>query len=229
MKAIGIIVSLFTGAAIGAGVTYFLEERKYKKILECNDSIIDGLEAARQKFIEERKESEVPFEVDDNGDDSEDVHYDLKEIKEKLKNGKARVTDYTNMYSASDMVDNKNDDEEDDPEDEEAEAEEEEEERTAANIFNELQKSTRAPKIVKSEEVDEHHEGWDIDSLFLYSNGILTDEDDNIIDGEEKDKLVGDCLTKYDFIHSNERMIYIKNFKLNTFYEVTKFDKPFDE
>ncbi len=238
------IISLFTGAAIGAGITYFLEERKYRKILDNKNKSNDSIEAERQKFIEERakkaiddvaKVTNLPFEMDQDGKilgikedkNEDDVEYSLEEIKAKLRKGKQKVTDYTKLYSASDLVDAKNDD--DSEEDEEEKDEENEIERTSSNIFNELQKSTRAPKIVKSEEVDEEHEGWDVNSLFLYSNGVLTDEDDHVIDGEEKDIMVGDCLTKYDFLNSDERMIYIKCFKFNTFYEVTKFDKPFED
>lgn len=239
------VISAVLGAAVGGGVMYFLEERKYRKILDNKNKSNDSIEVERQKFIEERakkfvddatKVTNLPFEMDQDGkilgikeDKKEDdeVEYSLEEIKAKLRKGKQKVTDYTKLYSASDLVDAKNDD--DSEKDEEEEDEENEIERTSSNIFNELQKSTRAPKIVKSEEVDEEHEGWDVNSLFLYSNGVLTDEDDHVIDGEEKDIMVGDCLTKYDFLNSDERMIYIKCFKFNTFYEVTKFDKPFED
>ena len=233
------IISAVLGAAVGGGVIYFLEERKYKKILNNENKSNDSIEAERQKFIAERakktlddvaKTIDIPFNVDDKIADikeDDDVDYSLEEIKAKLRKGKQKVTDYTKLYSASDLVDAKNDG--DSEEDEEEKDEENEIERTSSNIFNELQKSTRAPKIVKSEEVDEEHEGWDVNSLFLYSNGVLTDEDDHVIDGEEKDIMVGDCLTKYDFLNSDERMIYIKCFRFNTFYEVTKFDKPFED
>lgn len=235
----GIIGSLLAGVAVGGGVMYILEERKYKKILNANGEDNDEAEATRQKFIEERakkaldevkKITDVPFEVNENKEN--DVEYNLAEIKEKLRNGKAKVTDYTNMYSASDLVDAKNDEEDDTTDDEENVEEEDEiqeQEKTAANIFESLKKSTRAPRIVKEEQVDEAHEGWDVSSLFLYSNGVVTDEEDNVIDGEELDKMVGECLTKYDFINSKEKTIYIKCYAMETFYEITKFDKPFDD
>lgn len=231
----GIVGSLLVGATIGGGIMYILEERKYKKILNTDGK--DEIESARQKFIKERAEkaieqvkmiTDVPFDIDKK---EEDVEYDLAEIKEKLRNGKAKVTDYTKMYSASDLVDAKNDEEDttEDEEDVEEEDEIQEQERSAANIFESLKKSTRAPRIVKEEQVDEAHEGWDVSSLFLYSNGVVTDEEDHVIDGEELDKMVGECLTKYDFINSNEKTIYIKCYAMETFYEITKFDKPFDE
>ena len=155
----------------------------------------------------------------------------MSEIKEKLKKNKQVTTDYAKMYSAGELVDTKAELGEPDPEDvADGEDEEEKEERTASNIFNEIKKNYgRAPRIVKEEDVDETAEGWDVSSLFLYSNGVVTDEDDNVIDGEALDDMVGDCLTKYDFIHSDEKLIYVQCFKLNTFYEINKFDKPFED
>ena len=140
------------------------------------------------------------------------------------------AAEYAKMYSAGELVDTKAEQGEPDPEEEaDGEDEEEKDERTASNIFKEIKKNYgRAPRIVKEEDVDDEHEGWDISSLFLYSNGVVTDEDDNVIDGEELETMVGDCLTKYDFVHSNEKIIYVQCFKLNTFYEINKFNKPFD-
>ena len=226
-------VGLVIGALTGGATMYVRQKRKYEKILEeygVNDIPEDRsleIENARKKFFEEQRNAEP----EKDAEEEEQLVYNLSEIKAKLKKNKQVTTDYAKMYSAGELVDTKAELGEPDPEDvADGEDEEEKEERTASNIFNEIKKNYgRAPRIVKEEDVDETAEGWDVSSLFLYSNGVVTDEDDNVIDGEALDNMVGDCLTKYDFINSDEKLIYIQCFKLNTFYEINKFDKPFED
>ncbi|MBP5598436.1 MAG: hypothetical protein J6Y02_23920 [Pseudobutyrivibrio sp.] len=228
-------IGFVIGAIAGGGTIYVRQKRKYEKILEeygVNDIPEDRsieIEKARKKFFEEQHKADSE-ENSNDGKEDEELVYNLSEIKAKLKKNKQVTTDYAKMYSAGELVDTKAEQGEPDPEEEaDGEDEEEKDERTASNIFKEIKKNYgRAPRIVKEEDVDDEHEGWDISSLFLYSNGVVTDEDDNVIDGEELETMVGDCLTKYDFVHSNEKIIYVQCFKLNTFYEINKFNKPFD-
>lgn len=220
----GTIVGFIFGALAGGAGVFFYQKRKYEKILaECEgtaDTIGDEISKARAAFFE-KKEDYEPVEV-------EAEVYDLADIKEKLKKNKMVTTEYAKMYSAGELVDGRAEAGEPDPE--ELADGEDEAETESFKLLDEIKKNYgRAPRIVKEEDVDREHEGWDVSSLFLYSNGIVTDEDDNVIEGEELTKMLGDSLTKYNFINSDEKLIYVQCFELNTFYEINKFDKPFEE
>lgn len=149
---------------------------------------------------------------------------DKEKIREKLSMNNEKTTAYAQMYKSEnaenirkatnifEAVEDSNNDESDD-------------EEVTVDIMD---RDKRPPKIVKESVVDDYPDGWDIEQLYLYKDGTLTDEDDAIFNESDTKMMLGDCLTKYDFIHSDEKIIYVQNFRLHTFYEITKYDKDFE-
>ena len=160
---------------------------------------------------------------------------DMDKIREKLRANNEKTTAYSKMYtSPKDLIDDQAvaDAENGEPVPGEMDiiGPEEGSEAKVTNIFEEVKKSkTRQPRIVKESEVDDSAEGWNIISLFLYNDGTVTDEEDRVFNDAEKEIMLGDSLTKYDFVNSDEKVIYVQCFAHNTFYEVNKFDKPFEK
>ena len=150
-------------------------------------------------------------------------------IREKLSMNNERTTAYATMYKSHNAENIMKATNIFDAVSESDEAESEEEEVTVEV----MDRDGREPRIVKESVVDDCPEGWDVEQLYLYRDGTLTDEDDAIFEESDKEKMFGEgpknCLTKYDFINSDEKVIYVQNFRLHTFYEITKYDKDFEQ
>lgn len=86
----------------------------------------------------------------------------------------------------------------------------------------------RPPKIISEESLGELPGYIENQTLFFYQlDNTLTDEDDQIIDDPEY--FLGDALDKYNFRENDEKMIFVRNFALDTVYEVQKVDDAFEE
>lgn len=108
------------------------------------------------------------------------------------------------------------------PEDDDEEFEDEEPDIDDANREYEHNKHKK-PKIISVEEIGNLPPGTDSRTLFLYTyDDTITDEDDEEI--EQPELLLGDCLDKYDFYDSDERVIFVMNYELSTCYEISKID-----
>lgn len=88
---------------------------------------------------------------------------------------------------------------------------------------NHQKNKDKPPKIISAETYSELPASIDQNVLYFY----IYDEvlcDDNEEEVEEPEVLIGDALTKYDFIDSNERIIFVMNYAQNTCYEIQKVD-----
>ena len=87
----------------------------------------------------------------------------------------------------------------------------------------------RKPKIISAEAAGDIPAGVDHKILRFYAY------DESLVDpdiGEEIDEpgyLVGDCLDKYDFADSDEKVIFVINYELDTIYEIEKVYASFGE
>lgn len=87
----------------------------------------------------------------------------------------------------------------------------------------------RKPHIISIRAVAELSDNIDVSELQFYT------EDEVLADGDTEEqitdvsRLVGDCLTKYDFVNSDERTIYVMNDELDTCYEIVKIDASYEE
>lgn len=87
---------------------------------------------------------------------------------------------------------------------------------------NEHQKNkNRSPKIISEETYSNLPAYIDKDVLYFYTyDEVLVSDENEII--EEPNYLIGDVLTKYNFIENDERIIFVMNYALDTCYEIQK-------
>lgn len=242
----GLIGAVFGGAAAGFA-TYGVMKRKYtgilKETVDSYEKLLNEAEAFNseddvpdefKRYIpeEEKKEEEAP-KISEK---------DKEIIKEKLRYNNAKTISYASMYNMPirDIIDEQAErdeellnmaeaPEEPDPDDEGLD---ETEGDKLTNIFEAAKASAKNPPKLITEEAfndicDNHPDTWDVGNLFLYSNDVVTTEDDRVVDKAEVDKMLGNTLDKYDFRTSNEKTIFVQNAELSTVYEICKINKPF--
>lgn len=78
----------------------------------------------------------------------------------------------------------------------------------------------REPRLIKYEDFGELPYYDKITLLYYMDDEVVTTEDDEIIPNPEE--LLGDALTKFGFNKNDERVIFVRNEKRNTDYEVDK-------
>ena len=62
---------------------------------------------------------------------------------------------------------------------------------------------------------------------FFAHDEMLTDDNEEPV--EEPERLVGDALTKYGFNESDEMIIFVMNYNLDTCYEIQKLDSSWTD
>lgn len=213
------------GTAVGgtAGVlgtmTYF--KKKYQAIADMEiEEMGNYYEKKNRELVELFEEDEF---LEDEGKDGEDKN---SEIKEKLTRNYEQTTNYANMYKKRNSTDSA-------VELFKSNMNEEEDENSMeyqARMATEDHKSNmhRKPKIISEESLGELPGYIENKVLFFYTiDEILTDEEDQIID--DPDYLLGDALDKFNFRESDETVIFVRNFALDTVYEVQKVEGEFEE
>lgn len=95
--------------------------------------------------------------------------------------------------------------------------------------FEEHQKNkNRPPKIISDEAYGELPAHIDKEVLYFFAQDeMLTDDNEEPI--EEPERLVGDALTKYGFNESDEMIIFVMNYNLDTCYEIQKLDSSWTD
>lgn len=78
----------------------------------------------------------------------------------------------------------------------------------------------REPRLIKYEDFGELPYYDKITLLYYMDDEVVTTEDDEIIPNPEE--LLGDALTKFGFNKNDERVIFVRNEKRNTDYEIDK-------
>ena len=229
----GGLIGLVVGGGVGGFVAYSLTKKKYTSILEETkdnyEKLLSEAEASLEDDIPDEYRRYIPNENDDI--EAPKISSEEKEIiKEKLRFNNAQTIAYSNMYgSPKDKIEAELDEQkepEEDPEDVEEQTEEE-----VTNIFEAASKASgRKPVIISEEHFNDYVDNssaWEVQDLFLYNDGTITNSEDKVIDEDELAVMLGDCLDKYGFRDSSEKMIYIQCFKLSTVYSIQKFEKPF--
>lgn len=86
----------------------------------------------------------------------------------------------------------------------------------------------RGPRLIKAEDYG-NNRTLDTVELFYYTdNGVLANEDDEVIAPESAELLLGDALTKYGFTENDEDYIYVRNEKHGCDYQITKIHAPYN-
>ena len=87
--------------------------------------------------------------------------------------------------------------------------------------------SNKKPKLIKQEDYGEIF-NYTADTLYFYrDDGILTTDDDEII--EDPEEILDDALDKYGFRDNNESAIYVRNYKLETDFEILKMNDSYQK
>lgn len=90
--------------------------------------------------------------------------------------------------------------------------------------FDEHRKNmNKPPKIISAEAYSNLPAYIEQEVLYFYAyDEVLCDENEEEID--EPAILIGDALTKYDFVDSDERILFVMNYATDTCYEIQKVD-----
>ena len=84
------------------------------------------------------------------------------------------------------------------------------------------------PKLITYEDFENGLPGFDQKSLLYYQgNDTLTTDDDELVD--DREALVGSCMEQYGYEDSEEKTIFVRNYKLETDYEIIKIFGDFVE
>ena len=83
----------------------------------------------------------------------------------------------------------------------------------------------RGPKWIKNEEFGNDRTLDMVELLYYTKNGVLTDEEDNVIQEDAEAIMIGDILDKFDFKENDQQQyICVRNEKRGTDYKITKVD-----
>lgn len=76
------------------------------------------------------------------------------------------------------------------------------------------------PKLIPVEEFGAIPTFDEVSLLYYQGNDILTTDSDEVV--EDRDAMVGNCMTKFGFEDSDEKSIYVRNYEQETDYEIIK-------
>ena len=222
--AIGLTIG---GAAGVVGSMFFWKRYFSKKADEKIEQFFEETNEYKRTVDSYSADEEEKTEVSDS---RPEPNLDLAEIKRRLEYNNAQTTNYAAMYSSKDKLAELTDDE---IEELNAESESPSEEDEDEVVFSQMddyhnKNKNRDPRIISEDDIGDLPNGYSNETLFLYTfDKILVDEDDNEV--EDAEQIIGNCLEKYGFLYSDERIIFVQNFKLDTVYEIQKIDAAWSE
>lgn len=149
-----------------------------------------------------------------------------KQVQDDLKDYvKPAPVDYTKYYDPDeDPADNESpNDDETDNYDEGLELEKER-----------IEDKNKKPKLIAASDFGMDPKYGTLSLLYYTENDTLTIHDDedmgeDVIYLDEIADFIGDALDKFDFRHSDEKVIYVRNFRRSTDFEITKVYGAFGE
>lgn len=83
------------------------------------------------------------------------------------------------------------------------------------------------PKLIKAEDYGQDPSLGTI-TLYLYSDGVLANDEEEALEVDVYRRMIGDCLEKFDFRNSSETTIYVRNRKFGSDFEIVKVHGPYD-
>lgn len=207
------VIWFVLGLAVGAvGGILGTKSHFKKEAEEYAEAQTEGI----RKFYESKTRTsyagteteEAPKKEEDNRSNQEKK----QEIREKLQRNWKETTDYASMYQTKE--------EENDAVDQAVTAIEEMERMEEESNKN----HDRAPRIISYEQVQDLDTRFDYQVLYFYSQNevVVAEEGEEVID--DPGRILGDCLTKYDFAHSKEQIIWVLNYELDVVYEIQKLE-----
>ncbi len=226
------IIFFTLGAGLGTLGGFFAAKTHYEKLyqqyaeetVQEMKEVMYGVPKDQQVLDEEEEESINPLKWTDE---------QAKEVRQRLERNR-QGTNYAAMYgTVKKNIGGTHDDDEkasdEDTEDSEDDDSETEDPELAEIISRHEASKGRKPRLISADKAAELPPGIDMVELQFYDeDNVLAD-----VDTEERisdvERLVGDCLRKYGFMDSDERVVYVMNDELDTCYEVIRVDASYEE
>lgn len=243
----------FGGVMVGFGLGFlarhfFGKKKEKSRKRELVDEMVNEVLEETGLSRKEDEETELP----DKEDDGEPTNFEKRreEIRTKLKRRWEGDIDYSTMYVKKGTLQSGDgvptirlteeelagllaESEKKETEEEELEENEEEAEDSLdweAINFHEKNKGKK-PKIISHEDWLEAPGFLTKEDLFYYVySHDLVDDTGNALNAKEEEVLIGDALTKYDFVESEEEtVIYVLSYETDTIYRIEKVFEEFVE
>lgn len=226
------ILYFIGGIIVGGSVSVFVTKKhfqeKYKAYYEEDRNYLETYYGKTNEYRKKKKEeNEDPSEMDVSRPGGRMTPEERASVKEKLQKNYEQTTNYAAMYkTSSDDIDPA---EMEHPEEGEPEPTNDQNEVSEEKAFEDHQKNmNKPPKIISVEDYSNLPAHIDQQVLYFYSyDETLCDENEEII--EEPELLIGDALTKYDFVDSDESCIFVMNYATDTCYEIQKVDASYSD
>lgn len=226
------ILYFIGGIIVGGSVSVFATKKhfqeKYKAYYEEDRNYLETYYGKTNEYRKKKKEeNEDPSEMDVSRPGGRMTPEERASVKEKLQKNYEQTTNYAAMYkTSSDDIDPA---EMEHPEEGEPEPTNDQNEVSEEKAFEDHQKNmNKPPKIISVEDYSNLPAHIDQQVLYFYSyDETLCDENEEII--EEPELLIGDALTKYDFVDSDESCIFVMNYATDTCYEIQKVDASYSD
>ena len=240
MKSILLFVG---GLAVGVLTTKKYFQNKYQKQYEADHMALEEYyhrtdEYTRKSGTDEDGEFEDdgvnPVNETDSRPGGRMTPEERADVKEKLRKNWEGTTNYAGMYRMKNghtehqLAEGQHPLDQGEPGEEDLE-DEEAVETPEEEAFNEHQKNKdRAPRIISADDYANLPAYIDKEVLYFYAyDETLCDDNEEPI--EDVGRVVGNALTKYGFVDSDERIIFVMNYATDTCYEIQKIDQSWTD
>lgn len=199
----GVFIFL-AGAAVGSAVTYKLVEKHFRDLAE------EEIESVKEVF----KERLLTDAKDENPNPRHEVEKNNSQLEEIIKNGNYSTgvdmseeeTESKHVEAIVEIVDDEDDEDDSD-----------------YTVPVEVGPDTAAtPYVISEEEFGEF--GNEEKTLIFYSDSVLADEDDEIIDPES---VIGDALKEFD--DNMIERVYVRDERSEIDYIILRSEKSYSE
>lgn len=222
-----IIISAVSGLTVGIIGGVFGTKKYFEKKLdeECSKyrAKLEEYYGKREAYrkVEEMRSEDNSFERDEESEKEARKEY-VRNRDQKEK------TNYKDMYKGLDHLMNEETENTEIEDEDDVERDDVEETTPEEKAFERQQKNKgRKPRIISTDEYSSLDPSIDQQCLFYYTlSDVLCDENEEPID--DPALFVGDALDKYNFKTSDERVIFVMNYDLDTCYEIQKLDAELD-
>ena len=203
-------ISLAVGAGIGSAAAWYLTKRNY-------EAKIDDEITSTKESLEKYYASKYEGNKNDNDNDDEPIRnateYEYRHMKKSV-NYDQMIADYTDkvlshgekIESDANIMDEEEDDEDMTP-------------INSPDVLNEY------PYAIPPEDFGDYVD-YEPTTLYYYADGVLADEDDNII--EDPVAMVGDDFMDH-YGEYEDDCVYVRNDRYRRDYEILRSEKTFAE
>jgi hypothetical protein len=194
-------VAIFaSGAVSGILVSKeYFEKRTNEEIASVKESLSTMIHLKRPEKKEEKESDDIPVKRDPR--------------KAEVVVDYSGYTKAAKEYSAED----------EDPAESESPSDEDDDVKNYLDGKRDSEAPRREPRLIKYEDFGELPYYDKITLLYYIEDGVVTTEDDELITNPEE--ILGNCLVKFGFDKNDERVIFVRNERNSTDYEI---DKVFD-